>query len=621
MKQSYTVVLHEGTDQEQFLNEVMDDHCHCLNECEHIPNVVILSVEETEVPLIKNHSSVKYMDKEPPVISPNLPPFFSKTRTFTSELPSASLDVKNFGPLQFYYFNDQIKPPPGTTVGAHRWAGSPQPDNDDAPSISGTYKSCWTGKNIDIVSIEVYRDSTLYNNFHNTHPDFKKFDNLSQSKFVRTNWTGLISSLNTAQLSTNLLLTSHAIGVLSAAAGVYSGYAKNSSIRVMYLESFLPATANINSVISWHNSKTINPETGLKNPTILIHEYQYINPSVFYKIDDILSITYFNSNTNSVITANRPGTNWLNNFTPFIEGNFNIKRILINGVSHWCVAMPDVEENEGLKNAINAATAAGIINVVAAGNQSEVYIKRNDINFNNSKITVKQGALSFNANPTPVGDSWRFSIVTNSPSSTVLEKNVLRAFGPHGSETGIDIAAGQNSDTYPMLDCYSNRGPGIDMVGLGDKTLTAYPEILYLDGTYWGMFSGTSCAAPTVAGVLACILEKYYYYNGVWPTPAQAKELLLLESKKNVLANYQSTTWASVPPASSSITSSENIYGKLPLMLYQNNTFVNGGVFLNELVGTPNRRVFLDNNIIKHNLNRTSRPISGFVYPRSKIKR
>jgi hypothetical protein len=619
MKQICTVLLHEGTDQDNFLNEVMDDHCHCLNECEHIPDVVVLSVNQTEIEAIKNHSSVKELIVEPQAHPADLPPFFSKTRTFTTELPSASLDVKNFGSLQFYFFNDQVKSAPGVKVGAHQWQGNPQPINDTSPSIFGTYKSCWTGKNVDIVTLEVYSE-VLYNNIQNTHPDFKKLDNPSESKFIPTNWTGLFNTKNTSQTTTSALLTSHAIGVLSAASGVYSGYAKNASIRVIYNDLF-GTVAAINSVIAWHNSKPINPETGVKNPTILIYEFQYFKNSVYYKIDDILSLTYYNNSTKSLVTVNRPGTNWLNNFTPFIEANCNIKRVQVNNVYHWCVGFTDSDEFSALKNAINAATNAGIINVVVAGNQGGVYVKRSDTNHTDAKITVKAGAISFVATPELSGTTWRFTMSTNPPTSLVTEFPVLQSFGPHGSETGIDIAAAQNSETYPILDYYSNRGPGIDIAGLGAQTLTAAPEILYADGTYWGMFTGTSCAAPTVVGVLACILEKYYYYYGVWPTPAQAKELLLLESKKNVLSNPTSTTWSSVPTPSSAITSSEIIYGKLPLMIIQNNTGVNGGVILNELVGTPNRRAFLDNNIVKHGLNRTSRPISGFVYPRSKIKR
>lgn len=619
MKQVCTVLLHEGTDQDKFLDEITDDHCHCLHGCEHIPDVVVMSVSISEIETIKNHPSVKELVIEPPKVSFNLPPFFSKTRTFTSEQPSASLDVRNFGPLQFYYFNDQVKSTPGVTVGAHRWQGNPQPDNDDAPSISGTYKSCWTGKNVDIVSFEL-NSAQKYNNFHNTHPDFKKLDNPTESKFIPTNWSGLIDSINTAQTSNSSILTSHAIGVLSAAAGVYSGYAKNANIRVIYTDSILSPIACINSVIAWHNSKPINVETGKKNPTILIYEWGYVTSNVYYKIDDILSVTYYNDDTKSLVTENRPGTNWLNNFTPFVKGNFNIKRIVVSGISHWCIGVLDGPEYTAFKNAINVATNAGIINVVAAGNDSEVYSKRNDPNFSNSKITVRSGAIAFIAEPKQSGSSWRYTILTNPPLSTTLERSVLYSYGPQGAETAIDVAAGQNSETYPILDYYSNRGPGIDIVGLGAYTLTAYPEILYTDGTYWGMFSGTSCAAPTVAGVLACILEKYYYYYGVWPTPTQAKQLLLLEAKKNVLTNSVATTWSSVPAASSVISSSEFVFGRLPLMIIQNNTFVNGGTIVNELVGTPNRRAFLDNNIIKHSSNRTNRPISGFVYPRTRIK-
>ena len=78
-----------------------------------------------------------------------------------------------------------------------------------------------------------------------------------------------------------------------------------------------------------------------------------------------------------------------------------------------------------------------------------------------------------------------------------------------GIDNNIDVAAGYNSEEYPGLDGYSTRGPGIDIVGLGANTWSSYPTTTY-GGTYkWGMFSGTSCATPTVVGKAACIMEEY----------------------------------------------------------------------------------------------------------------
>ena len=54
----------------------------------------------------------------------------------------------------------------------------------------------------------------------------------------------------------------------------------------------------------------------------------------------------------------------------------------------------------------------------------------------------------------------------------------------HMGKSNIDVAAGYNSEDYPGLDGYTNRGPGIDIVGLGANTYTAYQSSFYgsLDG-------------------------------------------------------------------------------------------------------------------------------------------
>ena len=67
-----------------------------------------------------------------------------------------------------------------------------------------------------------------------------------------------------------------------------------------------------------------------------------------------------------------------------------------------------------------------------------------------------------------------------------------------------------------MIEGYSNRGPGIDIVGRGANTFSAYPTSTDTNGKQWGDFSGTSAAAPTVAGKAACMMEEYYTLNGAW---------------------------------------------------------------------------------------------------------
>ena len=107
-----------------------------------------------------------------------------------------------------------------------------------------------------------------------------------------------------------------------------------------------------------------------------------------------------------------------------------------------------------------------------------------------------------------------------------------------------------------MLDPYTVRGPGIDIVGLGAYTWTAYPSLQYNDGYRFGNFSGTSCATPTVVGKMACLLERYYTYNGQYPTPNQAKQILLSEAQE-IVKDVSTTTWSNVPSAFTDYSKSE----------------------------------------------------------------
>ena len=73
----------------------------------------------------------------------------------------------------------------------------------------------------------------------------------------------------------------------------------------------------------------------------------------------------------------------------------------------------------------------------------------------------------------------------------------------------------------------------------------------YADGNKWDTFSGTSCAAPTVVGKAACMMEEYYTLNGAWPTPTQVKNMLVTEARNgnNRALDPASTTWSNVPTA------------------------------------------------------------------------
>ena len=173
-----------------------------------------------------------------------------------------------------------------------------------------------------------------------------------------------------------------------------------------------------------------------------------------------------------------------------------------------------------------------------------------------------------------------------------------------------------------MIEGYSNRGPGIDIVGRGANTFSAKPTNTDTNGKQWGDFSGTSCAAPTVAGKAACMMEEYYTLHGAWPNFAQVKNMLQTEARNgnNRIIDPESTTWSNVPAASSSSieikSQSEYPNADALLRIQSSGTSGNGGFQFAELAGTPKFFAFLDTRGYSREQTNGRRPTSGVMYPR-----
>ena len=189
-------------------------------------------------------------------------------------------------------------------------------------------------------------------------------------------------------------------------------------------------------------------------------------------------------------------------------------------------------------------------------------------------------------------------------------------------DKGIDVAAGQNSESQGMLDDYTNRGPGIDIVGRGAYTFTSYPTSTDTNGYKWGNFSGTSCATPTVVGKAACMMEEYYTLNGAWPNFTQVKNMLQTEARNgnNRVLDPVSTTWSNVGTASSSViqSMSQMFYpvDSSLLRIFKSGTSANGGFTFAELAETPNFFAFWNGRGYSREQTMNKRPTSGVMYPR-----
>ena len=537
------------------------------------------------------------------------------------------------------------------TVGVRTGANYLPDTNDKYSGVD--YSSQWTGKHVDIVTLEV-GGAWAPANYHVNHPDFDSLTSPGTSRFTPMDWPGL-SDIGNLQVSDGTrIMTDHGAGVLSAAAGTICGFAKHANLYQMTSYGSDSFADMYNALATWHNAKSVNPTTGKKNPTIAIGEVQWGTWwNSCYKISDISSIQEYQSGS-FVDVVTRPSGGWGqvgSDVTAFVDRGMIPRQIKDPDTNeyHWVIGVPDQSNYAALNTAMNACNSAGIHMINAASNQGQTFVKNGD-----SKYGYAGERFVIDANATVYsigygsGSSWQ---VTIGKGTAPLggEKYPWFNYGTHGKSYGIDVAAGQNSEEWSVLDDYTCRGPGIDIVGMGASTYTSYPSSTFGGGYKWGMFSGTSCATPTVVGKAACEIEKYFTYNNEYPTPAQLKEIVCQQKyfyghrsndtyqRKHILLsdsfirsltphagtanNVGTFNWSSLPTPQTGTFSYTHFYGTAGLCQIREGQSINGGITLVELAGTTRQKANLNVKGFDRSQTRGVRPLSGGVYPRPKIGR
>ncbi len=539
------------------------------------------------------------------------------------------------------------------TLGVRTGANYLPDTNDNYPGVD--YSSQWTGKHVDIVTMEVGGDWAP-SNYHVSHPDFDSLTNPGTTRFIPQDWPGLSDTGNLQVSDGTRIMTDHGAGVLSAAAGTICGFAKHANLYQMTSYGSDSFADMYNALATWHNAKSVNPTTGKKNPTIAIGEVQWGTWwNSCYKISEISSIQeyqYINGSWQWVDVVTRPSGGWGqagSDVTAFVDRAMIPRQIKDPDTNeyHWVIGVPDQSNYAALNTAMNACNSAGIHMINAASNQGQTFVKDGDNKYANERFVIDANATTYSIGYGS-GSSWQVTI----GKGTVPfggQRYPWSNYGTHGKSYGIDVAAGQNSEEWSVLDDYTCRGPGVDIVGMGASTYTSYPSSTFGGGFKWGMFSGTSCATPTVVGKAACEIEKYFTYNNEYPTPAQLKEIVCQQKyfyghrsndtyqRKHILLsdsfirsltphagtanNVGTFNWSSLPTPQTGTFSYTHFYGTAGLCQIREGQSINGGITLVELAGTTRQKANLNVKGFDRSQTRGVRPLSGGVYPRPKIGR
>ena len=389
------IKLKDGVDQNSFVSEFDSvSEVTVKNLLPNIPTLVVFNVEESYLSTLQSHNSVESAEEEPeafPAVTyPSLPSTYSlSNKTVALNLVYGSVDGTNYISYQHYLDTDIMQKDGTDKLGYAGSYGGGRTTYDENYEYTGqTYSSRYTGKHVDIVTLEAGSLDGSYTGYHDNHPDFDDPDNTGNTRCIPMNWNGCSSTSNN-QVTSNFMIDAHAIGTLSAAGGIHGGIAKKAKLRASYTTDGLPTVCN--AIIHFHNNKSTNGTTGLKDPTIVVGEFQYLLDTYYgIKITDIASVTDPTGGT-----TNRPGSGWGSDLTAFTSRNIFPYRVQDpdDDSWHWMVTFPYQFQNSSVKTALDSLHTNGIIFITAAGNNGGTYVKESDSRWSGTYCTMDSGGV------------------------------------------------------------------------------------------------------------------------------------------------------------------------------------------------------------------------------------
>lgn len=339
----------------------------------------------------------------------------------------------------------------------------------------GTYDYVLDGTGVDVVIV----DSGIEAN----HPEFEDANGVSRVKQI--DWYAVSGVSGTMPANFYTDYDGHGTHVAATVAGKTFGWAKNADIYAIKLNDLkgAPDPGNgisvadmMDCILGWHSAKTNG------RPTVVNNSWGYL---IFWRTaDNALSFQPSGGTTYSITGGSYRGTPWSGSTYDTSKGHTGNQ--FDTGVYAFSYTVTSVDSD------ISLLINSGIVICNAAGNESLKQDILGGLDYDNYISANTIGNFYYHRGGSPnTRENPGFEVGSLGPSTTI--------------PSGLDVKSS-----------FSNSGPGVDIYAAGSRIMSAMSEIndddssisYQLDSLYkQQLLSGTSMAAPQVAGMCALLLQ------------------------------------------------------------------------------------------------------------------
>ena len=360
---------------------------------------------------------------------------------------------------------------------------------DGFPSQTGIVTTTSTGKHVDVIIVDDIVDPN--------HPEFAvNPDGTGGSRVIQYNWFQHNPAVRGEPVGTyDYTLNSddaHGTHVAGTVAGNTQGWARDANIyNIGYTSSGqstnYTATDIFEYILEFHNSKSINPATGYKNPTIVnnswgisnvVHRHQETDP------DKVEKIYYRGNFITGPFTDDQLDSYGCMDHDSF-GGVYGYGRVYSGAFVAGC------------REAMNACYDAGIIITASAGNNREKIVNFGDVNAVDRDNMFAGWAVD------PADGVFKYQVYSGYQNGDNIN---------NGSYAIITVGA-TNSAVTEAKRSFSACGPCVEVYAPGTNIQSAYRGVGADDPRDSNFklrkLNGTSMSCPQVTGILACLLETY----------------------------------------------------------------------------------------------------------------